>query len=87
MKIHKKIKIGIPEIGTFFCSNFQNIVNLKLKFWGYNENNMGFNMTPKNTTSGSALGDGRMQWEHTTLRYSYHFFQKSVNNFKRTNYD
>ena len=34
MKIHKKIKIGMPVIGKFSAiTNFQSIVNLKLKFW------------------------------------------------------
>ena len=47
VKIHKNIKIGIPEIGTFFCYNLQSIVDLKLKFKGYNEKNMGFHLTPK----------------------------------------
>ena len=37
MKIHKKIKIGTLEIGT----------SAKVKFWGYNEKNMGFHLTPK----------------------------------------
>ena len=33
---------------VFFCS-FQSIkLNFKLKFWGYNEKNMGFHSTPKN---------------------------------------
>ena len=30
MKIYKKIKVGLPEIGTFFAID-QSIVNLKLK--------------------------------------------------------
>ena len=47
MKIHTKIKIGIPEIGTFFCYNLQSTVNLKLKFGDYDEKNMGFHLTPK----------------------------------------
>ena len=47
MKIHKKIKIGIPINMYIFCYNFQSKVNLKLKFWGYNEKNMGFHLTPK----------------------------------------
>ena len=46
MKIHKKIKIDIPEIGTV-CFNFHYIVNLELKFWGYNEKKIGFHLTPK----------------------------------------
>ena len=42
MKIHKKIiKIVILEKGTFFCYNFQSIVNLQLKFWGCDENKYG----------------------------------------------
>ena len=32
MKIHKKIKIGIPINMYIFCYNFQSKVNLKLKF-------------------------------------------------------
>ena len=46
MKINKKIKIGIPEMGTFSVITAK-VVNLKLKFWGYNEKNMGFHLTPK----------------------------------------
>ena len=58
MKIYKKIKIGIPINMYIFCYNFQSKVNLKLKFWGYNEKNMAFHLTPKkSTTSGWALGD------------------------------
>ena len=41
MKIHKKIKIGIPEIATFSA------ITLYSAFWGYNEKNMGFHLTPK----------------------------------------
>ena len=44
MKLHNKIKISLPEIGTFFCCNFQTIVNLSLKFGGYNEKNMGLHL-------------------------------------------
>ena len=47
MKIHKKIEIGIPINMYIFCYNFLSIVHLKLKFWGYNEKNMGFHLTPK----------------------------------------
>ena len=48
MKIHKKMKVGILEIGTFSAiSYFQSTMNLKLKFWGYDEKNMGFHLTPK----------------------------------------
>ena len=48
MKIYKKIKIGIPEIGTFSATTAKvNIVNLKLKFCGYNEKNMGFHLSQK----------------------------------------
>ena len=45
MKIHKKIKIGIWEIGTF--SVMTSKVYLKLKFWDYNDKNMGFHLTTK----------------------------------------
>ena len=39
--------------GYIFSHNFLNIVTLKLKFWNYNENNMGFFLThKKSTTSG-----------------------------------
>ena len=47
MKMHKKIKICIQKI-CIFCYNFQSIVNLRLKFCGYNEKNMGFHLTLKN---------------------------------------
>ena len=47
----------MPEIDNIFCCNCQSIVNLKLKFWGYNEKNMGFHLTPKSTVSSWALGD------------------------------
>ena len=41
MKIHKEIKIDIPEIGFFFpLYNFQSIVNLKLTCCDYSEKNM-----------------------------------------------
>ena len=30
-----------------FYHNIQSIVNLKLKFWDYNEKNMGFHLTHK----------------------------------------
>ena len=36
MIIHKKIKIGIPGIGTFSVITSKVIVNLKLKFCDYN---------------------------------------------------
>ena len=44
MKMHTKIKIGTLKIA---CYNFQSRVNLKMKFWGYNEKNTGFHLTPK----------------------------------------
>ena len=68
MKIHKKIKIGIPEISTFSV-NRQSIglVNLKLKFWGYNEKNMGFHLTPNKVLLLVEPWGMRIQWEHTTL--------------------
>ena len=48
MKIHKKMKIGIiGRCMVHFCFNCQSIVNLKLKFLGYNEKNMGFYSTPR----------------------------------------
>ena len=47
MKIHKKIKIGKPEIGTFSVTTSKSIVKLKLKFWDYNEKNMDFHLTHK----------------------------------------
>ena len=50
MKIHKKIKIGILEICTFselISTVTESILKLKLKFWGYNEINVGFHLTPK----------------------------------------
>ena len=40
-----------------FCYSFQSIVTLKLKFWDYSEQNMGFHLTQKSTTSAWALGD------------------------------
>ena len=42
----KKFKIGIPEIGIFSVIT-KGIVNLKLKFRGYNENKMVFHLTSK----------------------------------------
>ena len=47
MKIHEKIKIKNTRNRYIFCYNFHSIVNLRLKFWGYNEKN----------TSGYTLGD------------------------------
>ena len=49
------MKIGIPEMVTFSAihCNCQSIGNMKVKFWGYNEKNMDFHLTPeKGTTSG-----------------------------------
>ena len=65
MEINKKIKIGILEIGTF--SAITSKVNVKLKFWGYNEKNMGFHLTPKKGLLTVEPWGMRMQWEHTTL--------------------
>ena len=51
MKIHKKIAIVIPGIGTFSAitlKKYKSRVNLRLKFWGYNWKNMGFHLTSKN---------------------------------------
>ena len=50
MKIHKNIKIGIPE-------STLSAVTAKLE-WGYNEKNNGLPFdTKKSTTSGWSLGD------------------------------
>ena len=46
MKIHKKIKISILEMGTFSAITSK-VANLKLKFWGHNEKNIGFHLIPK----------------------------------------
>ena len=49
VKVHKKINIGILEI-----------MNLKLiKFWGYNEKNMSFLLTPENVPIPVELGKRR----------------------------
>ena len=46
MKVHKKIKIGVlKKKQNIFCSNFQSLMNLKMKFWGYTEKNMGLHLT------------------------------------------
>ena len=50
MKIHKKVKIGKPEIGTF------STITSKVKGI-YNEENMGFHLTPKNYYFRLRLGD------------------------------
>ena len=42
-------------------------MNLKLKFWDYNEKNMGFHLTPKKVLLSVEPWGMRMQWEHTTL--------------------
>ena len=41
---------------------------MKLKFWGYNEKNMGFHLTPKKVLLRVEPRGMRMQWEHTTLK-------------------
>ena len=48
MKIHKKIKKKWCTWNRYiFCYNLQSVVDLKLKFWGYNEKNIGFHLTSK----------------------------------------
>ena len=52
LQIHKKIKIGIPIIGTFPLY-LPSMGNLKLKFLAYNENKYGLSFDIKiYTTSG-----------------------------------
>ena len=41
------MKIGIPEIGAFSAIYYPSIANLKLKFWGYNENKYGLSFDTK----------------------------------------
>ena len=55
--IHKKLKIDTLEMSTFFCNDFQSIVNLQLKFWDYNKKNVDFHLTPESTTSDWGLVD------------------------------
>ena len=52
-----KIKIGLPEIGSFSAMSFQSIVNLKLKFGSYNEEKYGLSFDTKNITSSCTLGE------------------------------
>ena len=57
MKICKKIKIGILEIGAFSAVATKVYV-FEADIFGFNEKNMGFYLTPKKCTpSGWALGD------------------------------
>ena len=56
-KYIRKSKLVCTRNRYILCYNFQSIVHLKLKFWGYNEKNMGFHLTPKSSTSSWALGD------------------------------
>ena len=37
--------------GYIFCYDLQSLVNLKLKFWDYNDKNMDFHLTHNSTTS------------------------------------
>ena len=47
----------MSEIDTFSAKTFQSIMNLKLKFWGYDEKNMSLPLHFKNITSGWTQGD------------------------------
>ena len=59
-----------------FCYNFQSIVNLKLKFRDYNEQDVGFHLTPwKSTTSARALGDENAMGTYR-FNFSLQFFTK-----------
>ena len=60
MNIDKKIKIGIPEIGTFSAITSTGHVQWiwSCNFLGYNEENMSFHVKLKDTASGWAQGGG-----------------------------
>ena len=42
MKIHEKIRVGIPEIGTFSA-----VTEFKAEFWDYNEKKYGLSFGTK----------------------------------------
>ena len=57
MKIHKKIKIGIPIIGTFSAITSKvYIVNLKLKFGDYDEKKYYFRLSPGDAADENVIG-------------------------------
>ena len=58
MKPQKKINnFSLPEIGTFSATTAKvSLANLKLKFWGYNEKNLGFHLPRKSITPDEPWG-------------------------------
>ena len=69
-KYIRKSKLVYRKYRCILCYNCQleSIVNSKLKFWGYSEKNMGFQLTPKKVLLPVEPWGMRMQSEHTTLR-------------------
>ena len=70
-KCIRKSKLAISEIGHFlwYFLNWS-IANLKLKFWGYNEQNMGFIWDQKVLL----LLEMKILWEHSTLKQCIKWF-------------
>ena len=65
--IYKKIKIGIPLtcISTVHVgSTFRSVVDLKLKFWDSNVENIGFHLTSKFILLPVEPWEMKLQWEH-----------------------
>ena len=70
MEIHKKIKIGIPEIGTVSAITSNDYGEFEAEILGYNEKKIcAFIWYQKILLSVQPWGM-RMQWEHPTLKKS-----------------